>query len=288
MPASATELCPQIWQIDSGKDGPTVTVLGGVHGSEVPGIQVVQNLLKSNIQSLVYKGKLNIGIGNPAAVAENARFPKEDFDLNRSFGEVPPQYQNSIAAKRAAELKPVLTETNVLLDIHSTLNPSEPIVLSPNNIRDEMLQKLIQLFGIRKVITGEGLASGTTGVCTDTYVWQNGGLGITLETGWQEDTEVIPRIEKAVTKALEIIGISCLCLDDDIKITETDQYEAYWSVPASDTFEFTKTWANFSLIPKGTHFATDNGEKLITPRSSYIIFQKSSHRLKAEWRRVCC
>ena len=62
MTNKATEIIPQVWQIDSGKNGPTVTVLGGVHGSEKAGVQVVQNLLQSDLAALVQKGKLNLGI----------------------------------------------------------------------------------------------------------------------------------------------------------------------------------------------------------------------------------
>ena len=279
MANKVTEIIPQMWQIDSGENGPTVTILGGVHGSEKAGVQVVQNLLQSDLAALVQKGKLNFGIGNPVAVEQGVRFLQGDFDLNRSFGPLPLDLEKTIAAMRAQLLKPIIADSDVLLDLHATIKPSEPMLLSPNKLQDPLMQKLVPVLGIKKVITGKGMyAEDGTGVTTDCYAHSNGRVGITLETGWQEDMTLVPRVQQSVLRALSAIGLSPSS-GEVIEPLEIEAYDAYWSVTASPSFAFTQEWENFAKLPCGTHFATRDGVKLKTPCDSFMIFQKPKERI---------
>ncbi len=274
------KIADDIWMFDSGLPGPRVTVLGGVHGNEKPGIEVVEDFKRHDWDGVITRGSFTFGIGNPAAVLADVRYPEGDFDLNRSFGTVPTEHQHSIAVARAEVLKPILAATDLLIDIHATLKPARPITLSPNPSLNPLLRKLLPLFRVKTVITGKALAEDASGKTTDAYVYEHGGIGITLETGWMGDTAIVPRSEGGIMAALKVMGVAPnVELEHTIPIA-LDMFDAYWSVPASADFVFTTTWENFSLLPKGTHFATDTGKKLLAPEDSYVIFPKVAKLLR--------
>lgn len=274
------KVADEIWQFDSGVPGPRVTALGGVHGNERPGIEVVEDFKKHDWAGVITHGSLTFGIGNPAAALADVRYPEGDFDLNRSFGIVPPEHEHSIAVARAEILKPILAATDLLIDIHATLKPARPITLSPNPSDNTLLKKLLPLFRVKTVITGKALAEDASGKTTDAYVYEHGGIGITLETGWMGDVSIVPRTEEGIMNALQVMGVAPTAELTPMIPIELDAYDAYWSVPASADFTFADNWENFSFISKGTLFATDTGKKLLAPEDSYIIFPKVANLLK--------
>ena len=97
--------------------------MGGIHGNETVGIDVLEAILEMINDSRLQVGTLNLIAGNPSALEQNIRFIEQD--LNRCFGEMPKN--PTLEHKRAAELKPILAKTGILLDIHSTMKPSKSI-----------------------------------------------------------------------------------------------------------------------------------------------------------------
>lgn len=91
---------------------PRILVLGGTHGNEKLGVQLVK-LLKnkpiSGVESV---------IANPKAVRSKKRFVESD--LNRSFGL---DYPGTYETKRAAYLKKVSKQFDIVLDFHNTQTP---------------------------------------------------------------------------------------------------------------------------------------------------------------------
>jgi succinylglutamate desuccinylase len=272
------EIAPYVWHIESKNPGPHAVILGGTHGNEKPGVVVIEKLLGRGMKRYVGRGSLTLGIGNPAAVEADARFVQGDFDLNRSFGKVPAKFAKSIAVKRAKELKPILSSADVLKDVHATIKPSRALILSPN-AGNPLLKKILLAFGIGTVITGKALAEDATGMTTDAYVYRQGGVGITLETGGMKDTSIVPRTVAGIMASLGVIGITPP-YKHKVPTKRLERFNAYWSVPASDEFAFTNSWPNFARLPEGTHFATDREEKLVVPCDSYMVFQKPAELLK--------
>lgn len=90
-----------------------ILILGGMHGNEELGIELVK-LLKnaplSGVDSL---------IANPRAVAAKTRFTESD--LNRSFGQQDP---GSYECTRAQELARLCKNYDVVLDFHNTQTPN--------------------------------------------------------------------------------------------------------------------------------------------------------------------
>ncbi|MBP7671068.1 succinylglutamate desuccinylase/aspartoacylase family protein [Candidatus Gracilibacteria bacterium] len=254
---------PYTWQIKSPNAGPKVTVFGAVHGNETTGMAVLNELLQTEIQS----GTLNLAVGNPAAFLKGTR--GTDTDLNRCFGQKGQAYEHA----RASKLSPILEETDVLIDLHSTIKPSDPFLVVAG-IQHQLAHCIAHL-GVPFTLTGKGVyAPDGSAICTDTYTALHGGLGITIEAGWLQDPKTAD-IKHGVIRALTALGLlkSAEKLPEPKPLEIIDCYQAI--AATSHDFAFTKDWQNFEFIPASTVFAHDGDIALSTTKDSKIIFPKS-------------
>jgi predicted deacylase len=122
-----------IHTFDSGMAGPHVLVNALTHGNEICGAITVDRLLRGGVRPI--RGKLTLAFANVAAFARfdtanpyASRFVDEDF--NRVWT---PQTldgpRDSVELRRARELRPFVEAADYLLDIHSMLEPSPPVMI---------------------------------------------------------------------------------------------------------------------------------------------------------------
>ena len=125
---------PYAHVLDSGKPGPQVAITALVHGNEVCGAHALDLLLREKFKPA--KGKLTLIFCNVAAYT---RFdPDEptasrfvDEDMNRVWGaNALDSERRSIELDRAREIEPLLSEIDLLLDLHSMQQPSPPLMLA--------------------------------------------------------------------------------------------------------------------------------------------------------------
>lgn len=141
---------PYLWTFDSGKPGPHCMICGIMHGNEIAGALVLDQLLSEEMRPLI--GKLTFCFGNPEAYQQfDANNPTQsrfvDQDINRVWGqELTDTSQNSYEIKRARELFPVISTVDYLLDIHS-MQASGPAVAisSDTEAAFECVKKLTQV-----------------------------------------------------------------------------------------------------------------------------------------------
>lgn len=120
--------------IDSGKPGPHVMLTALVHGNEICGAIVLDELMRGDIRPL--RGRLTLAFCNIAAFErfdpaqpERSRWADEDF--NRLWTtEVLDGSRDSIELRRARTIRPFLETVDFLLDIHSMQHPSDPLLLT--------------------------------------------------------------------------------------------------------------------------------------------------------------
>ena len=115
------------------RPGPHVALISLMHGNEIAGAIVLANMLQAGVRPA--RGRLSFIFANLAAFG---RFDPEnpthsrfcDEDLNRVWDmatlDGPRQ---SIELSRARELQPFIEGVDVLLDLHSMLWPSDPLIL---------------------------------------------------------------------------------------------------------------------------------------------------------------
>jgi len=119
---------------DSGAPGPHVMVMAVTHGNELCGAIALDWLFKQEVRPL--RGKLTLGFSNWRAyetfdAANPLASRYVDEDLNRVWGEdVLDGERNTWETTRARELRPVIDDIDLLLDIHSMTTTCAPLMLS--------------------------------------------------------------------------------------------------------------------------------------------------------------
>lgn len=89
-----------------------VLVLGGMHGNELLGVQLVKLLKQRPINGV------DCIIANPRAVKAGVRFTESD--LNRSFGS---QFLGTYETRRAKYIKQLASRYDIVVDMHNTMTP---------------------------------------------------------------------------------------------------------------------------------------------------------------------
>jgi predicted deacylase len=117
----------------SDKPGPHVALLAITHGNEIAGAIVLDRLLHAGLAPM--HGSLTFGFVNLAAYERfDPRQPTAsrfvDEDINRVWNAtVLDGPRRSIELDRAREILPLIDTVDVLLDLHSMLWPSDPLIL---------------------------------------------------------------------------------------------------------------------------------------------------------------
>jgi predicted deacylase len=124
---------PGVWRFAAAAPGPHVVVTALVHGNEIAGAIALDSLLRAGPEPR--RGTMTLVFANLAAAARfdsqnptASRFVEED--MNRVWDRsVLESGRNSVELNRARALLPVIDEADILLDLHSMLWPSDPLIL---------------------------------------------------------------------------------------------------------------------------------------------------------------
>jgi len=128
--ASGTEF---VHVIDSGKPGPQAMVMALTHGNEICGAIALDRFLRRGVKPT--RGRVVAAFANVEAFRRfdpanpyASRFVDEDF--NRVWTrEVLDGPRDSVELRRARALRPFVESSDYLLDIHSMLEPSPPVMI---------------------------------------------------------------------------------------------------------------------------------------------------------------
>jgi succinylglutamate desuccinylase len=235
------KLPKDIWQLmGENQDGPNVTILGGTHGDELAGIEIIKKLLtifnledkpSGGYKSPNITGNLFIGFGNPEAIQKQSRSASNIRDLNRYFIKdelnKAAQVSDTPDLKRARELAPLLAETDFLFDIHATSNPAPQFICTPGYVPAD--KKYFELIPVEKILADPDkiisqefdLAEPGT---SDYYVFKYGGsnwskkkyghkqaVALCYETGYQSDLSKFDEIFLTIIRLINSTGVINNC-----------------------------------------------------------------------------
>lgn len=153
---------PGVTTFDSGVPGPHVAVSSLMHGNEYSGAIVVDRLLRAGIRPV--RGRLSLAFLNIEAFGRfDARRPTVsrfiDEDMNRVWDEaVLSGPRRSLELDRAREIRPWIDTIDVLLDLHSMLWPSDPVILC--GCRDKGRDLAMRVGGPSVVVADRGHENG--------------------------------------------------------------------------------------------------------------------------------
>lgn len=100
-----------------GEAGPVLCLLGGVHGDEIDGIEVVRQVQQRLDVTTLRGTVITVPLVNVTAFENRSRYLPDRRDLNRAF---PGSANGSLAARIAYRLmREVITHCELLVDVHS-------------------------------------------------------------------------------------------------------------------------------------------------------------------------
>ena len=119
--------------LDSAEPGPQVMVMGVTHGNEICGAIALDRFLRRGFRPT--RGRLVLAFANVEAFRRfdpanpySSRFVDEDF--NRVWtSAILDGARQSVELRRARALRPFVESSDFLLDIHSMLEPSPPVMI---------------------------------------------------------------------------------------------------------------------------------------------------------------
>ncbi|HEY1413526.1 MAG TPA: succinylglutamate desuccinylase/aspartoacylase family protein [Rhodopila sp.] len=274
---------PGITTRDSGRPGPHVALLSLMHGNEIAGAIVLDDLLRAGLMPTC--GKLSFGFANLAAF--NRFDPQRptvsrflDEDMNRVWDEAllnGPRH--SIELDRAREILPFVETVDVLLDLHSMLWPSDALILSGAPAKGRELAKAIGTPPL--VVADHGHVNGRRLIdYTRFSSTANDYAACLVEAGqhWEQSTvDIISASVAGLLRHLNVVAPNAplpppprLAVTPRVAIVTT----AVTAMTAS--FAFTQTYRGGDIIPRrNTLIAVDGETEIRTPHDNCLLVMPS-------------
>lgn len=267
---------------NSGKPGPHVAILSLMHGNEFAGAIVLDRLLRRGI--MPKHGRLTMGFVNLAAFERfDPRRPTfsryVDEDINRVWDDtVLESPRQSVELDRAREIRPLIDTVDVLLDLHSMLWPSDPLILCGETERGRSLACAI---GVPELIVADtGHLSGRRVIDYRRFSAPDSKSAANLvEAGqhWHPDTVQV--MQASVAGLLRHMGMAPdgAGLPAPPRHVERRMALVTKAVTATSAhFSFVQPWHGGAVIPRrNTLIALDGNTEIRTPHDDCLLVMPS-------------
>lgn len=270
---------PGLMRFESGEPGPRVVITALMHGNELAGAIVLDELLRAGVQPL--RGTLTLGFLNLAAFdrfdpAEPTASRFLDEDMNRVWAPtILAGSRETIELRRARALRPAIDDADILLDLHSMLWPSEPLILSGPTAKG---RRLAAALGTpNTVVADQGHRSGPRLIDYNRFADAGSRpVACLVEAGphWEQDTVETTRI--AVLSLLRGTGmVAHTPLPGPLPRT---RFATVTEVVTARTasFQFVRPFRGGDVIPDGgTLIAHDGATEIRTPHDDCLLVMPS-------------
>lgn len=260
---------------DSGKPGPDVIVVAVTHGNELAGAIVLDAMLRD--PPALARGRLTLGFANIDAF--NRFNPKQptasrfvDEDLNRLWDtQVLDGSRTSSELTRARELRPLIERSDVLLDLHSMLWPSEPLILSGPSQKGRDLALTIGTPGL--VIADHGHISGPRLIDYAPFIGPGSASAALVEAGQHWELATVGATRACVDGLLRVAGL----VDGEPATGRSRLAEVTIAITAATAaFTFVQPFRGGDLIAlEGTLIAMDGQTEIRTPHDNCLLVMPS-------------
>ena len=251
-----------ICSIDSKQEGPCVGITICTHGNEPCGLAIAQYILAGSLQ--LKRGKIIIVMNNPAACQKyfNAQTEKEkqnarfiDINMNRLPVDLKnPDFKDLYEVKRALELLPIWQEFDYAIDIHSTTQPSEAMIIEGEKDASEFTIKMNVPIVIRNMVPVQ------VGAPAISFYDENC-ICFGLEAGSHE-TEEAQNV--AVDCTINLLHqLDMLSISYNAKMVQQSIYTVENSILFPDnTYVLSREFPMFGNVYKGEIIASGQGEDI--------------------------
>ncbi len=268
----------------SGSKGPTLIVIGGIHGNEVGGVIAMQAVTaKLSDHSEPLKGRIYFLAGNTRALARGVRFI--DADLNRSWT---PKNLSSAGCRtflstsegtELTELSELLDGILVtaadevyVLDLHSTSAKGAPFATVGDTLRNRRFAQKFPvsiLLGIEEQLEGTLLE----------YLNNAGAVTLGFEGGQHQEIETFANHEALIWAGLHFTGISpqanrLAAHREQLGRSRSGRFfEVRYrhAINADDQFHMDPGYNNFDPVRSGQVLARDKSGPITANESGLLL-----------------
>ena len=258
--------------------GPHVVVLALLHGNEVGGAIVLDRMLRAGLRPR--RGRLTVGFANLEAYARfdpaqptASRFIDED--MNRVWDPaVLDGPRSSVELARARAIRPIVDAADVLLDLHSMLWPSDPLILSGASGKGRALAAALGVPAL--VVADRGHQTGPRLIDYPRFAEDGTEAAACLvEAGqhWHADTVAV--MEASVEALLRHTGLAeGACAPSPATARCAEVTMAVTAATAS--FAFVKPYRGGDVVPlRNTLIAVDGTTEIRTPHDDCLLIMPS-------------
>ncbi len=260
--------------------GPHVAIVALTHGNELAGAIVLDRLLRQKIRPR--RGRLTLGFNNLAAFARfdpaqptASRFLDEDLNRVWDFTVLEGPGQSS-ELDRARQIRPVIDSVDVLLDLHSMLWPSDPLLLSGMTSKGRDLARAIGTPAL--AIADRGHVSGRRLIDYGRFAIENAApVANLVEAGRHWEPGTVAQAEATVAALLRHFGMAELGSAMPPLATAARCAEVTMVVTAATAgFAFVRQFEGGEIVPeRNTLIALDGATEIRTPHDECLMVMPS-------------
>jgi len=261
-----------------------LTLQAITHGNEIGGIYVIKKIVEL-LKNKQITPNISIAfvLANYKAAVRNQRFI--DYDLNRVFGS---KGGFSLEHNRAKEIESVLNQTYFLLDIHQTIEfTTTPFfVFKFNNSALDFVKNINNTI---PVVTYFDEEFSKDGFCSDEFVLNKGGVGVTIEISQKgNDSIFIERAVDNVLKCIRYVEQYSLSKSETNSIEPNELYNCSDIIYYEDGSELNPGLHNFKEVSAGDILGKSNNGPIIARIDGYILFPKYNlDKYKVKPKEIC-
>ncbi|MCA8953556.1 MAG: succinylglutamate desuccinylase/aspartoacylase family protein [Planctomycetes bacterium] len=282
---------------DCGRAGPTLLLLGGMHGNEPAGVVAAQNLLaRLAADGVQIAGRVVALAGNVAALARNCRYV--DRDLNRGWsaaaiallreratrgGELDLLVEDREQLELLRRFEQLLATRNgplVVLDLHTSSADGAPFLCLADTIDNRRLglaTGVPLILGIEETIDGASLE----------WFADRGLMGLAIEGGQHDDPASPQKHEGAIWRAMDHLDMLAPARAADPGFDISDRTAVLdgavgntppiveiverRAISPADDFRMEPGFVNFQTVRRGDLLAHDRDGEIRAPRDALVL-----------------
>ncbi|MBR0674005.1 M14 family metallopeptidase [Neoroseomonas soli] len=269
---------PGAWSFAAPMPGPHVAITALIHGNEIAGAAVLDRMLRAGLRPS--RGRLSLVFGNLDAFA---RFDREDptatrfidEDLNRVWDNgLLDSPRRSAELRRARDLRPLVDTVDMLVDLHSMLWASDPLILTGET---EKAARFGLAIGTPRVVVADvGHAGGRRLIDYARFAEPaTPPVAVLVEAGDHWEPATVARMEQVCARMLRLAGV--VAEDAPLPLVEPAPPPRFARVTrtvtaASRGFTFLRDFRGGEVIHRrNTLIAVDGDEEIRTPHDDCML-----------------
>jgi predicted deacylase len=271
---------PGVISRESGRPGPHVVLLSLMHGNEFAGAIVLDQLLRQRLTPT--RGRISFAFVNLAAFERfDPRTPTSsrfiDEDINRLWDEpVLNGPRHSVELRRAREIRPLIDQADVILDLHSMLWPSDPLILCGPTAEGKALGRAMGW--PPTVVADAGHANGPRLIDYARFAGP-GATAVLVEAGQHWRPETVDTTMASVSGLLrhfELVNPDALLPPPSSKRSTRFAVVTDVVTPRTSSFSFVRAWYGGEIVARqNTVIAIDGHTEIRTPYDNCLLVMPS-------------